>query len=185
MRRAAFVPLAAAALSLLAGRARADGGGFFFIPTEYRTAPDDGTRFRVTFDPGSRVWIGGGAAMLRVPAGPVAAPEVDAGIAYRSVTESGEGPECVAWQIDQRVLAGYVVPRAGVGGGAPPMDAALYAVSALRHDASPRIVLPTSPPRSIPFPFDVGFVSEVGRVTIADRPPRCGATACRPCAWAW
>ena len=40
----------------------------------------------------------------------------------------------------------------------------------LRHDASPRIVLPTSPPIGIPFPFDVGFASEAGRVTISDRP---------------
>jgi hypothetical protein len=47
----------------------------------------------------------------------------------------------------------------------PPLDASLYAVSMLRHDASPSIVLPTSPPVGIPFPFDVGFDAEVGRIT--------------------
>jgi hypothetical protein len=41
----------------------------------------------------------------------------------------------------------------------------MYAVSMLRHDASPSIVLPTSPPVGIPFPFDVGFDAGVGRIT--------------------
>ena len=41
--------------------------------------------------------------------------------------------------------------------GIPPIDGSLYAVTMLRHDASPSIVLPTSPPVGIPFPFDIGF----------------------------
>jgi hypothetical protein len=164
--------LALAALSLLAaGRAGADDAAPAPGPASdaYATA-EDGYRYRVRFDPGSHVWIGGGAALLRGALGPVAAPEVDEGLAYRSASASGEGPESVTLQIDHRVLAGYVVPRAGAGGGAPPLDVAVYAISMRRPDASPRIVLPTSPPVGIPFPFDVGFVSEVGRVTISDRP---------------
>ncbi len=172
MRRA--LAIAALALPLLAaGRAGADdtppADPYAPLPRGYARG-DDGHVYRIAFDPGSHVWIGSGAAILRGAEGAVAAPEIDAGIAYRSVSASGSGPDRVTWQVDHRVIAGLVVPRAGAGGGAPPIDAALYGVTMLRHDASPRIVLPTSPPVAIPFPFDVGFTSEVGRVTIDDRP---------------
>jgi hypothetical protein len=184
VRRGAILPLAALSL-LTARRAGADGGGPAPVPAPVAVAvaapapspsledyarTGDGTWYRVRFDPASHVWIGGGVTLLRGALGPVAAPEVDAGIAYRSVSVSGAGAERVTWQIDHSVLTGFVVPRAGAGGGMPPLDASVYAISMLRHDASPRIVLPTSPPVGIPFPLDVGFASEVGRVTISDRP---------------
>jgi hypothetical protein len=173
VRRGAVLPLVVALSLLASGSAGADDAAPSPAPAasidDHATAAD-GTRYRVRFDPASHVWIGGGVTLLRGPFGPVAAPEVDAGVAYRTVSVSGAGAERVSWQIDQRVLAGYVVPRPGAGGGTPPLDASVYAISMLRHDASPRIVLPTSPPVGIPFPFDVGFASEVGRVTISDRP---------------
>ena len=48
----------------------------------------------------------------------------------------------------------------------PSFDAVLYGAAAHRHDLAPRIVLPSSPPLSIPFPFDVGFDGEIGRVIV-------------------
>jgi hypothetical protein len=61
-----------------------------------------------------------------------------------------------------------------VGEGAravPAFDALLYGVTVLRHDESPSLVLPSSPPVGIPFPFDIGFEAEVGRVSASDRFP--------------
>jgi hypothetical protein len=144
-------------------------------PTATFARSDSGHRFRVGFDPASRVSLGLAGAVDRGPTGaPAGGFEVDAGLSYRVQSARGEGRDRVAWQVDHRVLAGWVrpVPRAD---GVPGIDAALYGVSMLRHDASPSIVLPTSPPVGIPFPFDVGFDAEAGRVTTLAYP----ATAVR------
>ena len=139
-------------------------------PTEWTQSPE-GHRFRVGFDPASRVWIGVSGALER-DAFPVAgAFEVDLGFGYRSRVTQGKGEELVAWQVDHRALAGWVqpIPRAD---GRPVVDATLYGIYMLRHDASPSVVLPTSPPVAFPFPFDIGFESETGRVTtLAYAPP--------------
>jgi hypothetical protein len=108
--------------------------------------------------------------MDRGPTGaPIPAFEADFGLGYRNRSAQGEGRERVTWTVDHKVLAGWVqpVPRPD---GMPALDAALYGVSMLRHDASPSIVLPTSPPVGIPFPFDIGLDAEVGRVTTLDYP---------------
>jgi hypothetical protein len=131
----------------------------------YATSPE-GHRYRVRFDPVSNVTVGVASAMERGEKGrPAGALELSAGLGYRSASERGEGKDRVAWTVDHRVLSGWVqpVPRAS---GLPSLDAAAYSVSMLRHDASPSIVLPTSPPVGIPFPFDVGFEGEAGRVTV-------------------
>ncbi len=138
-------------------------------PAVYDTSPE-GHRFRVGFDPASHIWLGLAGALGRGPTGrPEAGFEVDAGLGYRNQSAQGTGVDRVAWQVDHRIVAGWVRPvpvvTGGVGGSVPPLDAALYGVSMLRHDAAPSIMLPTSPPVGIPFPFDVGFDAEVGRVT--------------------
>src|SRR5262249_13910456 len=90
---------------------------------------------------------------------------------YRALYRSGVGKDQVIWQIDSRVLSGYVRPEGAVVKSVPALDAAVYTGSLLRHDESPSIVLPTSPPASIPFPFDVGFETEIGRITLPSSPP--------------
>ncbi len=142
----------------------------------YVTSPED-RLYRVAFDPQSRVWLGVAGAMDRgvsgvpvamgdtpKPPGPRPAFEVDAGLGWRNRSAQGEGKDRITWQVDHRVIAGWVqpMPRAD---GVVPFDAALYGVSMLRHDATPSIVMPTSPPVGIPFPFDIGLDAEVGRVT--------------------
>lgn len=123
--------------------------------------------FRVRFDPASRVWVGIEEAIIRAPKGDVAqAQEITSGVSYRSLRRSGVGKEQIQWQIDHRVMAGWVMPGERRAFGVPALDAALYGVSALRHDESPTMVIPASPPLSVPFPFDVGFESEVGRVVV-------------------
>jgi hypothetical protein len=132
-----------------------------------------GRRFRVRFDPASRISIGIGSVFGRAANGaPTAAPEVSAGLSYRALYISGAGQEQVIWQVDHHVLSGMVMPLHPMMGGVPAADAAVYGVSALRHDEAPSVILPISPPVSIPFPFDVGFEGEVGRVYVPSVLPR-------------
>ena len=126
-----------------------------------------GHRFRVSFDPGSRVTLGLSSVVARGAAGaPKVAPEIDAGLLYRTARARGAGRDRIAWQLEHRITTGWVRPIAGPLPGVPAIDAALYGVSLHRHDASPSLVLPTSPPVGIPFPFDVGLDAEAGRVAI-------------------
>jgi len=123
---------------------------------DHRISPE-GRRFRVRFDPASRARIGAASAIALDPRGASPARpglEIDAGVAYRAWLPSGAGSARVVWQVDHRVLAGWVAPTARTLTGAPTLDAALYSASLLRHDESPRVVLPTSPPVSVPFPFN-------------------------------
>lgn len=153
-------PALLAAALLVASPAWAD-------PSEAYSRSPGGRRFRVGFDPVSRVTVGLAAAVERGPSGaPKPVPEIDVGIGYRYQSCSGKGRERVAWQIDHRVVAGWVQPLARPAPKVPALDAALYGISALRHDESPRMVLPTSPPVGVPFPFDIGLEAEAGRVTI-------------------
>lgn len=135
-----------------------------------------GHRFRVRFDPVSRISFGvAGALDWAADRSPHAAAEIVAGLSYRRLSRVGFGKEQVVWQFDSRVLSGVVRPASAVVKGAPAIDAAVYSAALLRHDESPSIVLPVSPPASIPFPFDIGFESELGRVYIPSELPRARA----------
>jgi len=127
-----------------------------------------GHRFRVRFDPASNISVGVAGAFTRGPGkgAPRPALELALGITYRNYWIYGEGKEQVIWQIDHRIASGAVQPLRASVAGAPALDAAVYSVCVLRHDESPVIVLPSSPPASIPFPFDIGFESEVGRAVV-------------------
>jgi hypothetical protein len=167
--------VAAASLLLLStpARARAQEG--------YETSPE-GRSFRVRFDPESRIRLGFGDALGLGGArdgAPAQAPEVTAGVAYRQIESTGEGKDRIVWQIDHRFVSGWIHPFRRAGRSLPALDAALYAVTALRHDELPSIVLPSSPPVSIAFPFDVGFESEMGRVNIPERLPVAAADGAR------
>ncbi|MFO0660458.1 MAG: hypothetical protein U0165_11595 [Polyangiaceae bacterium] len=148
---------------------------------------EHGHPYRISFDPSSRIRIG--VAMPLVGAHHVepSSTEVSLGIAYRSFWVWGVGESRVSWQLDHKILNGWVRPAARSWlssrtssldprdsrdpSNEPPFTGSLYAVSGLRHDSSPRAVLPTSPPRSVPFPFDVGFDAEVGRFSSPMTPP--------------
>ena len=167
--------VAAAGLLLLStsARTRAEEG--------YEVSPE-GHSFRVRFDPESRIRLGFGDALGLGGArdgAPAQAPEVTAGVAYRQIESTGEGKDRIVWQIDHRFVSGWIHPLRRAGRSLPALDAALYAVTALRHDELPSIVLPSSPPVSIAFPFDVGFESELGRVNIPERLPVAAADGAR------
>jgi hypothetical protein len=112
-----------------------------------------GRRFRVSFDPASRLRLGvAGAYDADGPA-----PELLAGIAYRARWATGRGSERIVWQLDHRIADGWVEPMLRTGRSVPALDATIYSLAALRHDTSPVLVVPSSPPIGLPFPFDVGF----------------------------
>lgn len=158
MKARALAAALIASTLLAAPRARAEG--------DFAVSPE-GHPFRVRFDPASRIRLGVGGAAARAADGRILPTvEISAGIAYRSLHASGKAPVRVIWQVDQRFVAGWVAPLVRPFGGVPALDAALYGLAAHRHDDSPRIVLPSSPPIGVPFPFDVGVEGELGRVWV-------------------
>jgi hypothetical protein len=136
---------------------------------------DDGRRFRIRFDPATRVRLGVGEAMsVGSPTGDATiglSPELTAGIGVQTVRSHGGGRDRVVWQIDHRLASGWIHPLRDGARPVPAFDALLYGVTVLRHDESPSLVLPSSPPVGIPFPFDIGFEAELGRATASDRFP--------------
>lgn len=137
---------------------------------DYRVAAN-GRRFRVRFDPASRVTLTGGMAVLHDGAGSaLAAFEAGFSFGYRKVYRSGAGDDRVTWQIDHQLTSGWVRPFVRPAGDMPSFDAALYRATLHRHSESPSIVLPFSPPVTVAFPFDVGFDAELGRVTVPVTP---------------
>ena len=139
----------------------------------YQTSPE-GHAFRVRFDPESRIRLGFGDALGLGGANDGAvsqAPELTAGIAYRQIASKGEGKERIVWQIDHRFASGWVHPLRRAARPLLAFDAAVYAVTALRHDEAPSIVLPSSPPVNLAFPFDVGFEAQLGQASIPERLP--------------
>jgi hypothetical protein len=147
----------------------------------YQTSPE-GRSFRVRFDPESRIRLGFGDALGLGGArdGAVAqAPEVTAGVAYRQIESAGVGKDRIVWQVDHRFVSGWIHPLRRASQRLPAFDATLYAVTALRHDELPSIVLPSSPPVSVPFPFDVGFEAQLGQVDVPERLPVAAADGAR------
>lgn len=138
--------------SAAAGAARA---------SDYRVSPER-RAFRTRFDPASRVWIGTIGSASGASGVFAASSELAGGVAFR--TRDADAPAGrVIWQVDHRMLTGFVAPYATSSGRVPALDVVLYSISLHRHDPSPRLVLPTSPPIALPFPFDTGFELELAR----------------------
>jgi hypothetical protein len=136
-------------------------------PSDDYLVSEEGRRFRVRFDPASRIWAGVSGAFGNSPGGAITATlELDVGVGYRAVYTWGQGQDEIIWRLDNRWVAGRLWPLHTPVEGVPGLDMALYSVSMHRHDESPRIVLPMSPPVSVPFPFDIGIEIEMGRVFV-------------------
>jgi hypothetical protein len=136
----------------------------------YRIHPS-GRRYRVRFDPASRVTFGAGLGVKHDGEGSaLAAFEAGFSFSYRKVYRFGAGADRITWQIDHQLTSGLVRPFVRHAGDVPSMDATLYRATLLRHSESPSIVLPVSPPLTIGFPFDVGLDAELGRVIVPVMP---------------
>ena len=148
-----------AAVLAHAGAARADAPSCWAGP-----AAD---RFPTCFDPGTRITLGlgfmGTSATDPVGSDPASAvPGAGAwsglvgsmAIAVRHLMTTDDPG--VWWRLE------HVALDARVGRGS--LDGVLYRGRYIRHARDGRIVLPTSPPRKLYLPFDLGAEAEVGRI---------------------
>lgn len=128
---------------------------------------EEGHPFRVRFDPASRIRLGAGVALALNPEGGIDATlEVESGLGIRTIYTWGMGRDEVIWQVDHRFASGWLWPLRRSVEGVPALDMALYGAFLHRHDDAPSIALPISPPVSVPFPFDIGFEAEAGRILV-------------------
>jgi hypothetical protein len=135
-------------------------------PPDYLVSKE-GHPFRVRFDPASRIRLGAGVAFALDPEGGIDAElELEAGLGVRTVYRWGRGIDEIIWQVDHRFVSGWLWPLQRSAEGVPALDMTLYGAFLHRHDDAPSIVLPLSPPRSVPFPFDIGFEAEAGRFLV-------------------
>jgi hypothetical protein len=166
-----WIPLLAATAALVTSLT--SGYAVAQTPDEYQMSPE-GHAFRVRFDPESRIRLGFSESLGLggVKDGAFAqAPEVTAGVSYRQLESRGVGRDRITWQVDHRFVSGWIHPYRRASQPLRAFDATLYSVNALRHDEVPSIVLPSSPPMSIAFPFDVGFETQLGQVSVPERLP--------------
>lgn len=132
---------------------------------EAYSTSDSGQRFRVAFDPASRISIGvSGAGNIESKAAVRPAAIGMLGIKYRGVLESGLGMSRVTWRLDNAFVSGWIAPFDRETGAIPRLDATAYSLFAHRHDLQPSMVLPVSPPIAIPFPFDIALSISAGHV---------------------
>lgn len=123
-----------------------------------------GRPFRVGFDPGSRWLLGWGYAPRWTPGTlTVDAAVIETGVLYRHLAEepAGEG----AWKLYHEVL----LSRVQVLPAPSTLSTTLYTGRFLHWTRDGQLVLPTSPPHSVPFPLNIGFELAVGQVEYADR----------------
>ena len=165
--RVAAVAVAGLAWAAAAGSARAEPAAEEARGEVHLEAPaagpaceagPAGDRFPTCFDLGTRLYVGGDAAWREGgdgegdDGGGDLAPVGTFGLAVRHVVTT-EDP-AVWWRLE------HVVLESRVGRGL--VDGAAYRGRYIRHSRDGRIVLPTSPPRKIFLPFDLGAEVDVG-----------------------
>jgi hypothetical protein len=149
----------ACATGLLVTAHATSAGADDYVLDETGTHP-----FKVRFDPASRIWIGSSVALRRGPEGnDEPTSELDFGLAYRGAPRTSTG---ATWQLDHRFVSGFVQPAHVPGQRWAALDVTPYSLDVLCHDESPHLVLPLSPPVSVPFPFDVGFQAQLARLVV-------------------
>jgi hypothetical protein len=137
-----------AALVAVAGSARAEP------VCEMGPAEDP---FATCFDPGTRFHLGASALVSEGVGEPAVVGST--GLAVRHVVSTDD--PAVWWRLEHVVLDSQL--------GREVLDATAYRGRFIRHSRDGRIVLPTSPPRKIFLPFDLGAEVEVGAVRTLDR----------------
>jgi hypothetical protein len=129
---------------------------------------DDGDSYRVGFDPGTRVVLGGGYAPGLVNGDEFEADRgyVEAGVAYRHRWDFDDG---VSWKLSHRILEGRLLLADGAG---PDLTATAYAGQYIRWSKDGKLTFP--PDTQVPFPFDIGFTADLGALRYRDRDPGFG-----------
>lgn len=155
MRRA--LPLLVCACALALARAAA---------ADDTTTDDQGRTFRVRFDPGSELRLGAVGGVWAAGSDHQLDPAIVTGLAYRAASRTGFKHDNVSWQLDHRAFWGTVRPWGGTVKDVPEGDLTLYSGTYLRHTDEPFLMLPTSPPKRMYFPFDIGVEAEAGRARL-------------------
>jgi hypothetical protein len=128
---------------------------------------DEGRSFRTGFDPGSRIVIGGGYRPLSALSGE---PELDigyleVGVRYRHRIDFEQG--LIVWKLYHQALWANIDLGSGTG---PRLRATAYRGRLVRWAEDGRLVLPSSPPRAVPFPLNVGVETTVGQIDYREQP---------------
>jgi len=105
-------------------------------------------RYPICFDPGNRLSITGGSDGF------------GGSLAVRHIVHFEDDPD-LSWK-NEHVIADVR------GGGPSGVEAVLYRGRFIRHTRDGHIVLPTSPPKKVFLPFDIGAYVEAGNVRISD-----------------
>lgn len=133
---------------------------------------DAGRRMRVRFDPGNRWHVGAGlmGGLTRSPAGEgedgprEVAVELSTQFAGRNAVDLGR--EGIRYKLYHRVLDGRLdVPTDGSG---YALDATLYDARFMRWAKDGSVLIPTSPPVRMPFPFGIGFRGQLGHLELEE-----------------
>jgi len=126
---------------------------------------EHGRRLRVVFDPGSQARLGLELADEESEGQRRLVRRLTLGLGLRSLVAWEQDEESGYWQIDHRLLWGWLRAERRANQGGVAAQVVLYDGSFLRHDESPYLVLPGSPPRRVVFPFDLGFELRLGRLS--------------------
>jgi hypothetical protein len=121
-------------------------------------ADASGARFRVRFDPGHRLLLGAGTALVRGDGRAALAPALEVGLLVRS-ERPGAGWD-VTWGASHELAHLSLSPGTD---GTPTLDGALYRGLFLRASREGTLSIPSSPPLSLPLPFDIGVLFDVGQ----------------------
>jgi hypothetical protein len=133
----------------------------------------DGGRFRVRFDPGHRLLLGMGAHSRITESAATAAPWVEVGLLLRSARPPPDWD--VHWKRNHEFLHFRLQP--GAAPGQMQVSGPLYRGLFLRQSRVGSLTLPVSPPIALPLPFDIGIMTEVGRIAGPLWPDAGGAPA--------
>jgi hypothetical protein len=117
-----------------------------------------GRRFRIRFDPGQRLWAGGGALGVADQGASGIAPAAEIGLALRAPPPSALAD--VFWKRDHRLGDLRLRPDGGL-----VLEGTLYHGIFLRHSRESSLTIPTTPPLRLALPFDAGVRIELGRLT--------------------
>jgi hypothetical protein len=128
-----------------------------------------GKAFRVRFDPASQLRFGVVSGVSNESQAWSGLAEFELGVGYRSVLEFVENKEKILWQLDHRTMWGRIQPWHRATSNVPAMDLVLYSGTYLRHSAAPYMVIPTTPPKRMFFPFDIGVLCTSGRISVLHR----------------
>jgi hypothetical protein len=115
-----------------------------------------GKRFRVRFDPGSRAFIGGGAATAVGGGAPSLVPALEVGLLSRF--ERPAAGWDVSWSRSQALGLLRLSPASS---GRVVLDGALYRGLFLRASREGTLTIPSSTPLVVPLPFDIGVRIDV------------------------